>query len=138
MPRPSIFPTFDVNLPVPKRGGVMISEKLGNVGGGIVGGDKITNPPPADLTAALAPLRLLIAATPTEHQPEAAEKLETIKQEAAKGPGADDGAMARAVDGLVSLIPNAASAVASAFAKPVLAGIAGPVTNFVLEKLRSF
>ena len=85
---------------------------------------------------ALAPLRVLIAATPAEHQPEAAEKLDTIKQEAAKGPEADDSAMARAVDGLVSLIPNAAGAVASAFAKPVLTGIAGPVTSFVLEKLR--
>lgn len=131
MPKPSIFPTFDVNLPVPKRSGVMISGKLGNIGG-----DKVTYPPPADLTAALAPLRLLIAATPTERQPEAAEKLETIKQEAAKGPEADDSVMARAVDGLVRLIPNATSLVTSAFAKPVLAGIAGPVTNFVLEKLR--
>jgi hypothetical protein len=136
MPKPSIFPTFDVNLPVPKRGGVMISGKVGNVGGDIVGGDKITYPPPADLTAALASLRALIAAAPAELQPEAAEKLEALTQEAAKGPEANDGAMARAVDGLVDLIPTAAAAVASAFAQPVLAGIAGPVTSFVLEKLR--
>jgi hypothetical protein len=136
MAKASIFPHFDVHTPVPPRGGVNISGKVGNVGGDIVGGDKITYPPVADVTAALAPLRLLIAATPTEHQPEAVEKLETIKQEAARGPEADDGAMARAVDGLVRLIPNAASVVASAFAKPVLAGIAGPVTSFVLEKLR--
>jgi hypothetical protein len=132
MPKPSIFPTFDVNLPVPKRSGVMISGKLGNIGG-----DKVTYPPPADLTAALAPLRALIAAAPPEHQPEAAEKLETITQEAAKGPEANDGIMARAVDGLVALIPTVAGSVASAFAKPMFAGITGPVTTFVLEKLGS-
>jgi len=44
--------------------------------------------------------------------------------------------IAKLVDGLVGLVPAATSAVVSAFATPILAGIAGPVTGFVLDKLR--
>jgi hypothetical protein len=43
---------------------------------------------------------------------------------------------AKLVDGLVELVPSATSAVVSAFATPILGGIAGPVTGFVLDKLR--
>jgi uncharacterized protein YraI len=59
-----------------------------------------------------------------------------LKQEAAKGKNADDRVVARLVEGLVGLMPGAASAVVSAFATPILGGIAGPVTEYVLEKLR--
>jgi hypothetical protein len=45
--------------------------------------------------------------------------------------------IAKLVDGLVGLVPGATSAVVSAFTTPLLAGIAGPVTGFVLDKLRS-
>jgi hypothetical protein len=34
------------------------------------------------------------------------------------------------------VLPAATSAVVSAFATPILGGIAGPVTSFVLDKLR--
>jgi hypothetical protein len=53
-----------------------------------------------------------------------------------KGKNADDGVMAKLLDGLVGLVPAAATAVGSAFATPILGGIAGPVTSFVLDKLR--
>jgi hypothetical protein len=33
-------------------------------------------------------------------------------------------------------VPSATSAIVSAFATPILGGIAGPVTGFVLDKLR--
>jgi hypothetical protein len=44
--------------------------------------------------------------------------------------------MAKLLDGMVALVPSATSAIVSAFATPILGGIAGPVTGFVLEKLR--
>jgi hypothetical protein len=62
--------------------------------------------------------------------------LADLKQEAAKGKGANDGAVARLVEGLVGLVPAAASAEVSAFATPILGAAVGPVTSFVLEKLR--
>jgi hypothetical protein len=39
------------------------------------------------------------------------------------------------VKGLVGLVPSAVSAIASAFGTPILSGVAGPVTQFVLEEL---
>ncbi len=48
---------------------------------------------------------------------------------------ADDGKLGKIIDGLVSLVPGADSAVVSMFATPILSGIAGPVTQFVLYKL---
>ena len=44
--------------------------------------------------------------------------------------------MAKLVDGLVGLVPAGAAAVASAFGTPILGGIAGPVTKFVLDKIQ--
>jgi integral membrane sensor domain MASE1 len=45
--------------------------------------------------------------------------------------------MAKLVDGLVGLVPGAVSAVTSAFASPLLAAVVGPVTRFVLGRLKS-
>jgi hypothetical protein len=59
-----------------------------------------------------------------------------LKQEAAKGEDANDDVIAKLIDGLVKLAPGAATAVVSAFATPILGGIAGPVTKYVLDKLR--
>ena len=59
-------------------------------------------------------------------QPEAEAKLAALKQEAAKGKEADDGVIAKLVDGLVELVPGAASAVVSAFATPILGGYRRP------------
>ena len=57
-------------------------------------------------------------------------------KEAARGEKADDGRLAQLIEGLVDLAPGAVSAVVSAFASPILAGIAGPVTKYVLDKLK--
>jgi hypothetical protein len=120
-----------------QSGGVSIPGTVGVVHGDIVGRDKITGAPSAaELDAALRPLIEAIRAAPTEARPEAEAKLAALKQEAAKGKNADDGVIAKLVDGLVGLVPGATSAVVSAFATPLLGGIAGPVTGFVLDKLR--
>ena len=44
--------------------------------------------------------------------------------------------MAKLIDGIVGLAPAAVSAVVSAFATPILGGVAGPATKYVLDKLR--
>lgn len=120
-----------------QSGGVNISGQVGSVGGDIVGRDKITGAPsPAALEAALRPLIEAIAAAPAEVRGEAQAKTDALKQEAAKGKSANDSVVAKLVDGLVGLVPGAASVVVSAFATPILGGIAGPVTGFVLDKLR--
>jgi hypothetical protein len=120
-----------------QSGGVNIAGTVGSVGGDIVGRDKIVGTPSAvALEGALRPLIEAIAAAPAEKRPEAEEKLGALKQEAAKGKGANDDVIAKLVDGLVALVPGAASALVGAFATPILGSIAGPVTSFVLGKLR--
>jgi hypothetical protein len=44
--------------------------------------------------------------------------------------------MADIVDGLVALVPGAVGSVVSMFATPILGGIAGPVTKYVLNKIQ--
>ena len=122
---------------VGQSGGVNIGGTVGNVGGDIVGRDKITGAPSAaDLDRALRPLIEAVGAAPADVRPEAEAKLGELRKEAAKGQDADDGVIAKLVDGLVGLVPGAASAVVSAFATPLLGAIAGPVTGFVLDKLK--
>jgi hypothetical protein len=93
-------------------------------------------PSAAALDAALKPLIEVISAAPPEERTEAEAKITALKQEVARAKDANDGAIAKLVDGLVGLVPAATSAVVSAFATPILGGIAGPVTDFVLDKLR--
>jgi hypothetical protein len=121
-----------------QSGGVNIAGSVGSVGGDIVGGDKIVGAPSSvALEGALRPLIEAIGAAPTEKRAEADEKLAALKQEAAKGKEANDGVIAKLLDGLVGLVPGAASAVVSAFATPILGTIVGPVTRFVLGKLQA-
>jgi hypothetical protein len=121
-----------------QSGGVNIAGKVGSIGGDIVGHDKITGAPSAAaLEGVLCPLIEAVGAAPVDVRSEAEAKLGILKQEAAKGKDADDSVIAKLVDGLVGLVPGAASAVVSAFASPILGGIAGPVTSFVLDKLRN-
>ena len=68
---------------------------------------------------------------------EARAKLEELMAEAAKGDEASDSAMARLVKAIVGLVPESASAIAAGFSSPVLGGIAGPVTKYVLAEIQS-
>jgi len=57
-------------------------------------------------------------------------KKETTKRER------DDGVVARLIEGLVSLVPEAANAVLRAFGTPALGEIAGPITKWILDKMK--
>jgi hypothetical protein len=90
-----------------------------------------------DLERVFEPLLQAVQSGPVEKRQEAVQAVKDLKAEAEKGDAADDGRMARLLDRLADLMPGAVSAVVSAFGTPLLSGIAGPVTRFVLEWLRS-
>ena len=119
--------------PTRQSGGVNISGGNVNVGGDIVGRDKITGTQISrnQLDAIFRPLEEAAG-----QQPQAAQKVEALKNEAEKGKKADDGVMAKLVKGIVSLVPGAVSALVSAFATPILGGVAGPVTKYVLDEIQ--
>jgi hypothetical protein len=63
------------------------------------------------------------------------QKAEALKDEVTKGKDANDDRIGGLLDDLVKLAPNAVSAIGAAFGQPILAGIAGPVTKFILSRL---
>jgi hypothetical protein len=113
----------------------------GNVqtGGDFVGRDKITQGIlPRDLEPLFAPILAAVQQhAPADQQPVAAQQVEQLRTEVAKGKQADDSKVGKIIEGLVAKIPEAVGTVVSAFASPLLGGIAGPVTKYVLEKLKT-
>lgn len=95
-------------------------------------GTQISN---SQINSLFQPVEDAIRSAPAEKQPEALEKLEGLKQEAARGKDADHGRMNKLIDGIVDLVPGALKSLASVFATPVLSGVAGPVSQFLLGKL---
>lgn len=81
-------------------------------------------------------MRAIMHASDEAQSGEALAKVQAIQAEAKKGQEADDSVLAGLVDDLVKLAPGAVTAVVSAFGTPILAGIAGPVTKFMLGRLR--
>jgi hypothetical protein len=121
-----------------QSGGVNISGGIVSVGGDIVGRDKTvgTEISKVQLDQILRPVEEAVRTAPPANQPEAMQKLEELKSEAAKGKNAKDSVVAKLVESLVGLIPGAVGAVASAFGTPLLGGIAGPATKYVLDKIQ--
>lgn len=139
----------------PHYGDVIGGDKIG---GDKVGGDKITvgnisgstgvaigagaqasvvqGISGAELEKLFTPLIAAVRQAPPEKQAEAEQKAEALKTELAKGKDANDSVVGKLVDGLVDLVPGAVSAVVSMFATPILGGVAGPVTKFVLDKIQ--
>lgn len=113
----------------------------GNVsaGGDFVGRDKITTGlSGSELEALFAPLMAAVAqGAPPEKQAAAVQQVQELKAEAAKGDKADDNRMAKIIDGLTGMVPGAMGAVVSMFANPIVGGIVGPVTKFVLDRLKT-
>lgn len=120
-----------------RNGGVNISGYVGVVHGDIVGRDKAISLNAASLEYAFAPLTDFLNTVPASQREEAKAKLVLLKEEAGKGDRSTDTVIARLVEGLVGVIPGAASSVVSAFASPILGAVAGPVTAYVIDRLRS-
>jgi hypothetical protein len=121
-----------------QSGGVNISAGNVTVGGDIVGRDKIvgTQISNVQLEQIFRPLTEAVRSAPPAVRQEAAQKVEELKKEAAKGRSATDSVTAKLVDGIVGLVPSAVSAITGAFGTPLLAGIAGPATKYVLNKIQ--
>ena len=118
-------------------GGAYIGGSVNTGGGSFTGRDSIVYGSGADLDAALAPVVDAIRQhAATAAQATALEQVAALKQELAKGKEAGDTRVAGILDGLANLVPGAVAAVVSAFGTPLLGGIAGPVTQFVLEQLK--
>ena len=95
-------------------------------------GTQISN---SQLNQVFQPVADAICSASADKQPGALQKLESLKQEASKGPQADHHVMTKLIEGIVGLVPGALKALAGAFGTPLLSGIAGPVTQFLLNKL---
>jgi hypothetical protein len=120
-------------------GGAYVGGGVNTAGGDFVGRDKITHGvSPRELEPLFAALVARVAqqAPPTQ-QGAALQMVQELKAEVAKGPQADDNKLGRIIDGLADMVPGAVGAVVSLFASPILSGIAGPVTKFVLDKLKA-
>jgi hypothetical protein len=119
------------------HGGIWNEGGTINSGGGdIVGGDKSTTTySPIEINNAWQGVADAIQTAPPEKQAAAREKLQDLKTEVAKAARADDSTVAKLLKDLVGLVPSAVSAVVGAFGTPILGGVAGPVTKFVLGEL---
>lgn len=118
-------------------GGTVVFGTVNTGGGDFVGRDKVVYGVQGNELAALfAPLLTLARQAPVGQQAAAEEKVQALQAEVAKGKDADDKVMARLIEGLVDLVPDAVGAVVSLFATPVLGGIAKPATEYVLGKLQ--
>jgi hypothetical protein len=120
-----------------QSGGVSFGDNATVSDSNIAGHDQTNVDVRQNIDEALKPVAAAIAKAPPEKQAEATQTLEKIKTEAAKGKGANDGVLAKLVDSLAGLVPSAVTAVVSAFGTPLLGGIAGPVTKFVLDKFKA-
>ena len=120
-------------------GGNYFGGNVSTGGGHFAGRDQtITSAVTArELEALFAPLLAVLAqAAPPARQAEAAQQVQELKAEVARGQQADDSRIGRLIDGLAAMAPAAVASVLSTFATPILGGIAGPVTKFVLDRLK--
>lgn len=105
----------------------------------IIGGDKTTfgsETSEIHFQRIFQPLKDIALSAAPETRDEALRAVESIQAEAHKGESANDGVLAKMIDHLVDLVPEAARAIASTFSVPILRAIAGPVTQFVLGKIQ--
>lgn len=120
-------------------GGAYVGGGVNVHGGDFVGRDqvKITHGvAPRDLEPLFASLLgAVVSKAPSGTQAAAVQQVNELKSEIAKGKQAEDGKVAGIVEGLTAMVPGAIGAVVSLFATPILGGIAGPVTKYVLDKL---
>ena len=90
-----------------------------------------------DLDALFAPLLLsVVQHAPANARAAAVQQVEDLKAELGKDRNADDSRIGRLLDGLTAMVPGAIGSVFSTFTTPLLAAVTGPVSKFVLDKLK--
>ncbi len=122
-----------------RSGGMNFMDKVDAPGSQFAGRDihnyATTGIPLQEVEKFFVPLIEAVRQAPAENRPQAEAVAEELKKEIAKGDPQSDSRLAKLVDDLLGLVPQAASAIATIFAQPMLAGLAGPVTKFVLAKM---
>jgi hypothetical protein len=92
---------------------------------------------PRELESLFAPLLAAVGQhAPADQRQVALQQVQVLKAEVVKGEKADDSNIAKIVDGLAELVPKAVGAIVSTFATPILSGVVGPVTRYVLDRLK--
>jgi len=106
--------------------------------GDFVGRDKFTQGvSPGELASLFAPLLDAITQqVPADQRTDAVKHVEDLKVEVARDKDADDSKIAGIIEGLAKMVPGAIGTIVNMFATPILNGIAGPVTAYVLQKLK--
>lgn len=90
-----------------------------------------------DLEALFTALLLAVVQhAPAIAQATAVQQVADLKAEVAKNKDADDSRVGRLLDGLAAMVPGAVGSLVSTFATPLVAAVTGPVTKFVLDKLK--
>lgn len=95
-----------------------------------------TQPLPINELESLFANLLRIAATATTNPFAAIQTIMALKDEVSKGPHAEDKQLAKLIERFAMQTPTGRNAVVHTFASPLLAGIAGPATQYVLEKIQ--
>lgn len=88
-----------------------------------------------DITAALQPVLMAAQSAPAAIRADAVAKADALQAEVVKGAQADDEVVGSLLEDLAKLVPDAGRAIGAAFGQPLLNGIVGPVTKFVLRRL---
>lgn len=125
--------------PAGQSGGIHIGGDMVAPGSNIAGGDQTiysgAGTSGADLARILAPLLDAARAAPPEKRAQAETKVTAIHEELKKGKDADDNRLGGLLEDLTKMLPDAIKTVVTVFGNPILAGLAGPVTKFVLSRL---
>ncbi|HYV91516.1 MAG TPA: caspase family protein [Chitinophagales bacterium] len=95
----------------------------------------ITYPASDEIKKLFVPL-FEAAAKSENNKAEATQVLKDLSNEIAKKEKSNDSHIGKLIDKFVDMVPGAVSTVVSTFASPLLGKLTGPVTQFVLDKLR--
>lgn len=122
-------------------GGAYVGGGVNVHGGDFVGRDQVKishGVSPGDLEPLFAALLAAVASkAPAGTQAAAVQQVNELRSEIEKGKPAEDSKIAGIVEGLTKMVPGAIGTVVSLFATPILGGIAGPVTKYVLDRLKA-
>ena len=89
-----------------------------------------------ELDKLFQPLKEHVQTASPDKRPQAEAQVQELHSELSKGPHANSERLNTIIDGLLALVPGALSAVVSMFASPVLTGLVGPATKFVLDRIK--
>lgn len=89
----------------------------------------------AEISQVMQPILMAAQSAEPGKRNEAIQSAAALEQEVSKGENANDEIVGGLIQDLVDLVPSAVSAIVAVFGKPILAGIVGPATKYVLKRI---